>query len=41
MAYRFRRLTAERTGIDNVERWFAEIEMRPAFKEHVLAIPFV
>ncbi len=41
MAYRFRRLTAERTGIDNVERWFAEIEVRPAFKEHVLAIPFV
>ena len=41
MAYRFRRLTDERTGIDNVERWFAEIEVRPAFKEHVLAIPFV
>ena len=41
MAYRFRRLNDERTGIDNVERWFAEIEVRPAFKEHVLAIPFV
>jgi glutathione S-transferase len=41
MAYRFRRLTEERTGIDNVERWFAEIEVRPAFKEHVLVIPFV
>jgi glutathione S-transferase len=41
MAYRFRRLTAERTGLGNMERWFAEIEVRPAFKEHVLAIPFV
>jgi glutathione S-transferase len=41
MAYRFRRLTEERTGIDNVERWFAEIEVRAAFKEHVLSIPFV
>jgi glutathione S-transferase len=41
MAYRFSRLAPERTGLDNVQRWFREIEMRPAFKEHVLAIPFV
>ena len=41
MAYRFRRLVPERKGLDNLERWFAAIEQRPAFKEHVLAIPFV
>jgi glutathione S-transferase len=41
MAYRFRRLVPEREGLDNLERWFAAIEQRPAFKEHVLAIPFV
>jgi glutathione S-transferase len=41
MAYRFRRLVPERPGLDNLERWFTAIEQRPAFKEHVLAIPFV
>jgi len=41
MAYRFRRLVPDRTGLDNLERWFTGIEQRPAFKEHVLAIPFV
>jgi glutathione S-transferase len=41
MAYRFRRLVPERSGLANMERWFADIEQRPAFKEHVLAIPFV
>jgi glutathione S-transferase len=41
MAYRFRRLAPERTGLANLERWFAGIEQRPAFKQHVLAIPFV
>ena len=41
MAYRFRRLVPERPGLDNFERWFTAIEQRPAFKEHVLAIPFV
>ena len=41
MAYRFRRLVPERRGLDNLERWFTAIEQRPAFKEHVLAIPFV
>ena len=38
MAYRFRRLVPERTGLDNLERWFGGIEQRPAFKQHVLAI---
>jgi len=41
MAYRYRRLVPERSPLDNLERWFAGIEQRPAFKEHVLAIPFV
>ncbi len=41
MAYRFRRLVPERPPLDHLERWFAAIEQRPAFKEHVLAIPFV
>jgi glutathione S-transferase len=41
MAYRFRRLVPERSGFDNLERWFAGIEQREAFKQHVLAIPFV
>jgi glutathione S-transferase len=41
MAYRFRRLVPERPALDHLERWFAAIEQRPAFKEHVLAIPFV
>ena len=41
MAYRFRRLVPDRPGLDHLERWFTAIEQRPAFKEHVLAIPFV
>src|SRR6266851_5547666 len=41
MAYRFRRLVPERPALDHLERWFAAIEQRPAFKQHVLAIPFV
>jgi glutathione S-transferase len=41
VAYRFRRLMPERPRLDNLERWFAGIEQRPAFKEHIAAIPFV
>jgi len=41
MTYRFRRLIPERSGLDHLERWFTAIEQRAAFKEHVLAIPFV
>jgi glutathione S-transferase len=41
MAYRFRRLVPERARLDHLERWFGGIEARPAFKQHVLAIPFV
>jgi glutathione S-transferase len=41
IAYRFRRLVPERPGLENLERWFTSIDGRPAFKEHVAAIPFV
>jgi glutathione S-transferase len=41
VAYRFRRLIEERKGLDNLERWFAAIEQRPAFKQQVLSVPFV
>lgn len=41
MTYRFRRLVADRPGLDHLERWFTGIEQRPVFKEQVLAIPFV
>ena len=34
-------LVPERPALDHLERWFAAIEQRPAFKQHVLAIPFV
>jgi glutathione S-transferase len=40
-AYRYRKLVPDRGGLDNLERWYAGMEQRPAFKEHVLAIPFV
>ena len=40
VTYRFRRLVPERSGFDNIERWFAGIEQRPAFKEQVLTAPF-
>jgi glutathione S-transferase len=41
VTYRFRRLAPEHPKFTNLERWFAAIEQRPAFKQHVLAIPFV
>jgi glutathione S-transferase len=40
-AFRYCKLVPERSGLDNLERWYKSIEQRPAFKEHVLAIPFV
>lgn len=40
VAYRFRRLMPDEK-LEHLERWFAAIEQRPAFKEHVAAIPFV
>lgn len=37
--YRFRQLIAERPALPNLERWYALIEKRPAFREHVGNIP--
>jgi glutathione S-transferase len=39
MAYRFRALCPERPNLPHLERWYAEIEKRPAFHEHIGAIP--
>jgi glutathione S-transferase len=39
MSYRFRALVPERPPFPNFERWYAEIAARPAFREHVAAIP--
>jgi glutathione S-transferase len=41
MTYRFRRLVPDWSGLENLERWYLSLEQRPAFQEHVLAIPFV
>ncbi len=37
--YRFRQLVPERPPLRNIERWYAMIEKRPAFHEHVGGIP--
>jgi glutathione S-transferase len=37
--YRFRALVPERPPLPNLERWFAALEARPAFREHVAEIP--
>jgi glutathione S-transferase len=39
MVRRYRDLVPDRPTFKNVERWFAALMARPAFKEHVLAIP--
>ena len=39
-AYRYFRLVTERPALPNVERWYAELQARPAFKQHVLDAPF-
>ena len=41
MVRRYRDLVPDRPAFKNVERWFAAIAARPAFQEHVLAIPLV
>ncbi len=41
IAYRYCKLVPERSGLGNLERWYKGLEQRPAFKQHVLAIPFV
>jgi glutathione S-transferase len=39
MAYRFRQLCPERPEMPNLERWYAELQKRQAFKDHVESIP--
>lgn len=39
MTYRFRQLVPERPPLSNVERWYAAISSRQAFKDHVGSIP--
>lgn len=42
ITYRFRRLVPEgRPDLQYLERWYAQIERRTPFQQHVLAIPFV
>ena len=37
--YRFRNLISDRPPLPNMERWYAAIEKRPAYHEHVGSIP--
>jgi glutathione S-transferase len=39
MAHRFRYLCPDRPVLPHLERWFAAIETRPAFREQVLSVP--
>lgn len=39
MTYRFRQLVPDRPAFANMERWYAAISQRPAFREHVGSIP--
>ncbi|MGE0750739.1 MAG: glutathione S-transferase family protein [Variibacter sp.] len=39
MTFRYMRLVPDRPPLENVTRWYGEIEKRPAFQEHVSGIP--
>ena len=39
--YRFVSLAKDRPATPNLDRWFASLSARPAFKQHVLDIPLV
>ena len=39
IAYRFRQIVPERPPLRNFERWYAAISARPAFKDHIAAVP--
>ena len=41
MAYRFRKLAPDWTGLDHLDRWYVSLEQRPAFKAQILPVPFV
>src|SRR5262249_58543141 len=39
VAFRYRQLVPGRPALKNLERWYGQIEKRPAFRDHVLAVP--
>jgi glutathione S-transferase len=39
MIYRYTQLIPERPATPNLDRWYAELGQRPAFRQHVSAIP--
>ena len=39
MVYRYRQLVPERPPLRELERWYAEVSARQAFKDHVGAVP--
>ena len=41
IAYRYCKLVPERTGLENLDRWYKSLEQRPAFREQILPVPFV
>jgi len=41
IAYRFKRLAPDWTGLDHLDRWYKSLEQRNAFREHILPVAFV
>jgi len=41
IAYRYRRLVPDWSGLDHLTRWYDGLEERAAFKQHILPVPFV
>jgi hypothetical protein len=41
IAYRYRRLVPDWSGLDNLTRWYDGLEQRAAFEQHILPVPFV
>jgi glutathione S-transferase len=39
MVYRYWQLVPERPPLPNLQRWYAAIEKRPGFRDHVAAVP--
>ena len=39
VAFRFRQIVPQRPPLPHLERWYGEIEKRPAFRDHVLSVP--